>query len=638
MEQPLGPYVLVERLAAGGMAEVFVAKKVGAHGFEKRLAVKRILPHLAQDAEFVKMFIDEARLAARLEHPNVVQVFDFGEAEGSLFLAMEYVEGITASTILKAAARAKSPVPFPVAAHLLLSVLKALEHAHRLTDESGRAIGLVHRDVTPANMLVARSGEVKLTDFGIARADTNRNAETQTGAIKGKFAYMSPEQALGIHLDHRTDLFSAGVAFVELLMARPLFVGGTDLDILLRVRDGDLTPLWQNAHVIGRDGLEIAAQALATSPDDRFSTATTFMEVVQEALRRRGERADAAALAAWCDSKGLWTKRPVTPQPFSAVAGAKDAALPARGQYRLRMPDGSLRGPMTYPSLVELLTSGEIDSETPISVGGSTFRSLRELTQVTRFITSPGLSWNPEEIQNAAVRGDLSRIGIARLFFRLMSGGETGVLQFWEGARRKKVYFVDGRPEFVGSTDKTELLGEYLVKTGICSREDVDRALADLSRFDGRLDDALVGMGILTSVDLFRAMTAQVRDRLFEMFRWRRGQFAFARGMRSHESAFSLGMEPYAALWQGIVRGYDLEELETMLAPHAETAFHPTTQPKVGIDSLHLPSGALRILRAVDGRSALRAILATAALSGSESRAEALRAVYMGVVCDVVRA
>jgi serine/threonine protein kinase len=178
----LGPYELVRRIATGGMAEVYLARRAGPHGFRKLVAVKRILPQYTRDPDFVAMFIDEARVCARLAHPNIVQVFDFGEQDGELYMAMEYVEGTTAARLIRAAATAGERIPLDVCLHIALSVVRALEYAHNARDDGGKPLWLVHRDVSPGNMLIDRSGAVKLTDFGIVRAaEMERRTDARTG-------------------------------------------------------------------------------------------------------------------------------------------------------------------------------------------------------------------------------------------------------------------------------------------------------------------------------------------------------------------------------------------------------------------------------------------------------------------------
>jgi len=242
LPSPFGRYTLIERLAVGGMAEVFRAKIVSSHGFEKILVVKRILPHLAADRTFVSMFIDEAKLTAQLTHPKIVQVLDFGEIAGQYFIALEYIDGCDALALLRACAQRRIRVPLHLGAYLVGEVLDALDYAHNARDMEGRPMHLVHRDISPSNVFISRRGDVKLGDFGIAHAD-ERESKTQAGTLKGKYGYMSPEQVTGAALDGRADLFAVGIVLAETFMGRRLFTARNDLDVLLMVRDGRLDRL-----------------------------------------------------------------------------------------------------------------------------------------------------------------------------------------------------------------------------------------------------------------------------------------------------------------------------------------------------------------------------------------------------------
>lgn len=659
----LGPYVLLEKIAAGGMAEVFLAKRTGPGGFEKRVALKKILPHLAENPEFVRMFVEEARVAARLDHPNLVGVFDFGEVEGTLFLAMEYVPGITIGGVLRAAQRARAPVPLAAAAHVALCVLRGLDHLHGVADESGRPLGLVHRDVSPSNILVARSGDIKLGDFGIARGDVPEG-DTSPGRLKGKLGYMAPELVLAKAADRRADLFAVATVLAELCMGRSLFAGGSELDVLLRIRDGDLTPILESAEVLGRDVQTLLLHALAVEPKDRFPTATAFAAGIQEVLAARGVSAGPSALVAYCDAHDLFVPRPsAPPSPEEESTPAVDptgsieiyvdplvdrveAAMERTDRssqtspaiYRLRAPDGAEVGPMSYPRVVEVLTAGEMHPEAQISVSGGAWRRVSEVAELTRFVTSIGLAWDAQEIQNVAAKGDLSKVSIPRLFYRLASMNETGVLHLRQGARRKKIYFVRGQPEFVGSTDRSELLGEWLVRRRICLRMEVDMALAMLPRFGGHLGDALVGLGILRPIELFRAIAAQVKDRLLEIFRWRQGEFVYAIGMQSHEETFPLGVDTFEIIGEGVATGYVGEELEGLLAPFQEKVLRRVPIPRVAVERFALPKRQERILQTIDGRKTLAGILARESLAGTADPEDVYRAVYLGLSCEVVEA
>ncbi|MBK7863415.1 MAG: serine/threonine protein kinase [Archangiaceae bacterium] len=228
---PFGQYLLLDKLAVGGMAEIFLAKRTGEAGFEKTCVVKRVLPYLVENPEFVRMFLDEARLAARLNHPGVVQVFELGRHEGSYFIAMEYLPGSDLVGLLK---RAGGPLPIDIALRLVAQAAEPLHYAHTFADETGRALGIVHRDISPSNLFVTCQGALKILDFGVAFAHV-RDHRTETGQVKGKTRYMSPEQALGQPVDGRSDVWALGVVAYELLTGKHLFDGATAAQIALQV-------------------------------------------------------------------------------------------------------------------------------------------------------------------------------------------------------------------------------------------------------------------------------------------------------------------------------------------------------------------------------------------------------------------
>ncbi|HYZ90127.1 MAG TPA: serine/threonine-protein kinase [Myxococcales bacterium] len=271
MRQPLkfGKYLLLERIAVGGMAEVYAAKSFGVEGFERILAIKKILPTMGEDPEFVSMFVDEARIAVQLSHANIVQVLELGKHDDSLYIAMEYVAGRDVRQLAQQFRRRGLPLPVPQACAIVARACEALDHAHRKCDVSGKPLGIVHRDVSPQNVLVSFTGDVKLIDFGIAKAET-RMQRTQSGALKGKFSYMSPEQVQGQPIDRRSDVFSVGVLLWELLCGRKLFTADSDLALLDKVRRADVPPPRSlNAEV--SEALDaVVLKALAPDRDRRY--------------------------------------------------------------------------------------------------------------------------------------------------------------------------------------------------------------------------------------------------------------------------------------------------------------------------------------------------------------------------------
>jgi eukaryotic-like serine/threonine-protein kinase len=279
----LGRYELVAKLAAGGMGEIFLARLAGAAGFEKLVVVKRILPHLADDARFRAMLIDEARIASRLSHPNICQVHELGETGGELYIVMEYLEGATLLPLLRHANRQRLPLELGMIANVLQQVCEGLHFAHELRDRDGASLNIIHRDVTPSNIFITDSGVSKVLDFGIAKAKDVSN-DTQTGTIKGKHAYMAPEQLHGVQLDRRVDVFAAGILLFEMLTLRRLFQRRTDYLTLQAVMDEPIARVSHYRRDVPPALATVLERALQRQRSERFDTVRLFGAAVVEAI------------------------------------------------------------------------------------------------------------------------------------------------------------------------------------------------------------------------------------------------------------------------------------------------------------------------------------------------------------------
>lgn len=272
-----GKYYLLELINVGGMAEVFKAKMFGVEGFEKIVAIKRILPEVAEDGEFIKMFIDEAKIAVKLQHPNVVQIFELGKIDGSYFIAMELINGKDIKTIRKRLKRVDLLMPVEQSAYIISQVCEGLDYAHRKTDEKMNPLNIVHRDISPQNMIVSYEGTVKLIDFGIAKAKS-KSTKTQVGMLKGKFSYMSPEQVSGQPIDRRSDIFSLGVVFFEMLTGKRLFLGKNDVETLEKIRKAEVLPPSVFNSAVPPELDRIVMKALAKDREERYQWASEFAE------------------------------------------------------------------------------------------------------------------------------------------------------------------------------------------------------------------------------------------------------------------------------------------------------------------------------------------------------------------------
>lgn len=679
----LGPYELLQRIATGGMAEVYLARRAGPHGFQKVVAVKRILPQLAQDSDFVAMFVDEARVCARLAHPNIVQVFDFGEHDGELYMAMEYVDGTTAARLVRAAASRGEEVPLDAALYIALGVLRGLDYAHNARDDEGKPLDLVHRDVSPGNVLIDRSGAVKLTDFGIARA-AEIERRTDAGQLKGKLGYMSPEQVVGRELDARSDLFTVGIALAELVMLRPLFSGPSEIDVLMRIRDADLGVLDRAGSRVPDDVRAVLFRALARDRALRYPTAAAFAEAIEEILRRRRLQVGPAKLAAWVERLGL-VQSADAEEPLSetsirqttnlgaAAAAAVAAASPhAQGQggdpslrptlppggagtatspsstpspneprdvspsiYRVKMPGGPAMGPLSYPRLVELFVTGGIDHRALIARESGEFRDAATFTELNRFVSSAALRWDDGVFSVANEVGPIDRVLLPSRMFQLALRRDTGALYFRDGTKKKKIYLVEGVPEFVVSTDKRELFGEHLVARGQVLRMEVEMGLAMLPRYAGRLGDALCGLGVLRPIELFRAIAQQTQDRFIEVFQWRKGDVAFVRGARSHEETFPLGMDPFELVLRGVRQHYSGSELEAILGPLEEDLIAPIVPLPVRLEAFRFGEAEEHVIRQIKAPAQIGDVVR--ASRKFATREETYRAIFCGLSCDLLR-
>jgi serine/threonine protein kinase len=280
-------YQVIERIDAGGMAEIFKGRALSLDGIERPVAIKRILPSLSQNRKFLKMFIDEARLSMRLSHANIVQVFDVGRADDTYFLVMEFVDGSNVRRIVQKAAESGYQLPIAVALHVVIEICRGLATAHEASDATGSPLGIVHRDVSPPNILISWSGEVKITDFGLAKA-VSQLERTEPGVVKGKFSYLSPEAAEGKDVDARSDIFSTGIILHELLTNRRLFMGKTDLETVDQVKKCQIPTPSSINDTVKPELDRIVLKALAKDRRRRYQSAREFGDELADFLFAHG--------------------------------------------------------------------------------------------------------------------------------------------------------------------------------------------------------------------------------------------------------------------------------------------------------------------------------------------------------------
>jgi len=356
--EQFGNYNLLEKVAVGGMAELFKARQRGVDNFEKIVAIKRILPHLSDNDEFIRMFIDEAKLAAQLSHPNIVQIYDLGKASGFYYIAMEYVDGRDLRSVLRKVRDYKLPMPEALAATVIMKIASALDYAHRKRAVDDKELKLVHRDISPQNILISYEGAVKLVDFGIAKAAT-KSTQTQSGALKGKLLYMSPEQALGEPLDGRSDIYSLGLVLTELLTGERCFQADSELGVLEKVRLGKVADIRTINPGISVEMGAILGRILQKDLDQRYASARLLERDLKALLAKQECEPTEHDLAEYVNTllKGsreesevlLWTRYP--PIPSAELPPEPAPAMPAPARVTEDPPtlSGLERAPRPEP-------------------------------------------------------------------------------------------------------------------------------------------------------------------------------------------------------------------------------------------------------------------------------------------------
>jgi eukaryotic-like serine/threonine-protein kinase len=669
-----GRYTLLERLAVGGMAEVFRAKISSSHGFQKILVIKRILPHLAADPSFVAMFIDEAKLTAQLTHPKIVQILDFGEVNGQYFTALEFIDGFDALGLLRIAAQKRTRIPTHLAVFIIDEILAALDYAHNARDGEGKPMQIVHRDISPSNIFISKRGDVKLGDFGIAHAK-RRESKTQVGTLKGKYGYMSPEQVVGRPIDNRSDLFAVGVVLAELLTGRRLFSAPADLDVLLKVRDVHLDRLDKYGKEIPAALDRIVRRALKKDPAERPQSASELHEELSNYLFSAGQRVGPTDLRAFTgtllnsDPENaahlLQSARRADKAPPVAEAppAAEKVAPPAASETTDQGAGDDGRGAVTAamsPELVETVTAhpaarsggatatavvddpwqehdGEHSSArrfTPVShpgdAGGSRGRTGIRPAGHTKSDVGRFISAAPKRPPDSA--GEISVITPMRFFCGLALANETGLLHFELRGTEKEVFLVGGSPESVSSSGSGERFGEYLVGRGVLGPADLELALSMLPHYNGKLGDTFVALGMLRPLDVFRLLSEQVRDRVIDVFGWTEGTFAYYRGVTNRQESFPLGLDTFEILGAGVV-SMPGALLERRFEPIGDLRPVASGRGRVDPDAFKIGPTPREVLDMLDGERTVRAWLDQ--FGDPDERLTFLRALYLLVETDL---
>ena len=620
----IGKYQILDRVAVGGMAELFKAQLIGQLGFEKLVAIKKILPHLAGDQSFVEMFIDEARITAQLDHRNIVSVFELGTDADTPYIAMQYVDGLDVLALLRECARAQVRLPPDLAALIARDVLDALDYAHNALDVQGRPLHIVHRDISPGNVLLSWRGDIKLTDFGIARAAERRH-KTEAGTLKGKYGYMSPEQVSGGDVDARSDLFSVGILLAEMVMARRLFTSTNDLDILLMVRDARLDRLHKYASEFPVELRVLTVRALQRRPEDRWQSAAQFRDALDEWIRRttRVTQRDLAMLIGR-----------VINSPTAELEGRRSSgsAIHAAQQD----PPSGLSGPSTRMHMAVAEAEAQQARAEFIAGGGVPDPALDFGSDGVTLAGDDVMPERPPEQPSGPVEiGELKEQPVLRIVYRIARTKGTGMLVL-EGRAGvlKEAYFNEGQPQFVNSNVESERLGNFLLEQKALSPQALQRAISVMHHFGGRLADTLVGLDLLDPLEAYRLLAKQVAAKLIETFSWQKGRYTWTSRQQNPYKSRSLHLDAFRVIGAGAAQlGEQLVDEFLQTNTKAFVAREPAQEGDLA--QFGLGEALLRVYSLLDGRTRLGDLAAR--VRSPEARLNLLRLTYLLVQTDLAR-
>lgn len=570
------------------------------------------------DPRLVKMFCAEARVHAALAHPNLVSVLDFGEAKGELYLVLEYVDGVALSEVLRAVAARKRAIELGPALHIAREVAAGLAYAHQYRDEDDAPLGVVHRDVAPNNILLGRAGEVKLTDFGIVHS-TWSDVRTAPGELRGKVGYVSPEQARGQSVEARSDLFSLGVVLAEMLLGAPLIPGNSELEILTNLQAGGWQDLAGLISKVPQPVIQLLQRLLAKAPRNRPASAAVVAEELDRLQSAHGVRTSAHGLSLWLADSGIVRiesdvrmaqgrddsphQAPLAYSPRAEQATIVDpdalkpvvAGLPVPSlldemptqnrpvgsgtptlRYRLRRPGGEIVGPLSLASVLSMLATARAGLDSELAREDGPFYKLSRAFELTRLAARPLYRFFDPIALLATERHPVERASLPSHLLRLAAAGQSGLLVFRHGVEQRRVYFENGVPAAMSSTEPNELLGVQLVRSDAVGQADLERVLESGYRSGCRLGESLVRANLISNDRLAQSITEQQIRRLTALCGARAGELFFVEGASSGEPPPGAAAKPWATLVEALRAAYPEGELVTLLGGLDHTSLRPS--------------------------------------------------------------
>jgi eukaryotic-like serine/threonine-protein kinase len=646
-----GPFLLEARLAVGGTAEVYLARPIDPKGQPRRLVVKRLLPQFLNDPEGRTMFEREAALHAAVHDDNVVRVFGSGVVGDEPWLAMELIDGCDLFRLLRRLSSEGRALPPGVSAYVARQILSGLQSVHTARDANGTPMGIIHRDVTPSNVYLSTAGGVKIGDFGIARAMSRPTQRSAASAmLKGKFAYLAPEQVAGEPFDHRADLFALAAVVAEMLLGKPLFAGSGQLAVLLAIRDCRIDPLREARSSFPNGLFAVLERALSRDPAARYPTAAAFSAALAPFdTNPSAAQVELGALVRFVQAapsaSQMQAVRDSARKLRAKVAAAQGDADRTTGEYAsvpsfVVKGDGSRLGPWPFARLVEAIATGEVGRGDMVDYMNRGLQPIESIEDFARFLPAMTTA-TTNRIAGVGAPDfvdDVSTAVLVQVLLRVVVAESTGVL-FAEGptesrrmARsdpglgRKELYFVAGKLHHVASNNASELLGEYLVRRGTITREELDFALAVLPRYGGRMGDTLIALGLVGSLDIFRAIRDQGRDRLVDLFQWPTGKLSFYAGPTAPHVEFPLDLDLPPLILAGLEAASPGDAPMVGWRDRLDVVVSPAPAPSPRLRAAAWPAATRQLLELVVAPTTLRDLLATLARDGKTNPSEGIRA------------
>jgi len=606
-----GKYEILAFLGKGGMAEVYKAKLHGIGGFEKVLVIKKILPHLAMSDNFIKMFFDEAKITVALQHPNIVQVFDLGEIDGTFFMSMEYVEGCNLNTLMGRCMKKKTKLPFKHLIFVMMEVCKALHYAHAAVDSNGLPLNLIHRDVTHSNILISYKGEVKLSDFGIARARIQQSKE-DPNVIKGKMSYMAPELFTNQVLDSRADIFSLGIVFMEILTMKKLFKAKakSEDNVVEQVMNFDVGLKLREYPTIPDDIQDVMRKALSVNRDARYRNAQELYTDLNDFIFNNGIQVSPHEFADFVSGIMLEKKSIV------GVEGEREreSASPSISEV-FKMESSSVSDDVLAINL------GVMESFKPdLSILGEP--SAGESRE-----TRPEAEVGPERT------GEISNYLLPRLLARMAAGGLTGRLNILAGDMAKAVFFEGGGITYIQSELSEDSMEKYLIEYSELDLLEIEEVAAIRKG-----DDVLLHFyreNKITDEQMMRCLLSSFRDRLAGIMGIQNGRYEFYKDVKPPMKLLVKPISAFRLFAEAIRKGLSYEDYLQAVGRHLDRILVHAEKSKLELDEIALKEEEMGALGAIPLEKTLREIFESS--PELETRNVIARVIYMLYQYELVR-